>query len=147
MFFGDKVRMISPLYIFWTLSFVLFFSLMTPFVRRLFFDEYGRWFYILLFAFSTAALLTPIMRIIASRVGIVDTPGGRKIHGIVTPLLGGVAIIISFISGLLANMILDERDIALVTGGAVVAIVGLIDDWKGIRARYKLMVQIGRAHV
>ncbi|MCL5807563.1 MAG: undecaprenyl/decaprenyl-phosphate alpha-N-acetylglucosaminyl 1-phosphate transferase [Deltaproteobacteria bacterium] len=142
MFFGNKVRTISPLYIFWALSFVLFFSLMTPFIRRLFFDEYGRWLYILLFAFSTAALLTPIMRIIAARVGIVDTPGGRKIHGIVTPLLGGVAIIVSFVSGLLANMILDERDIALVTGGAVVAIVGLIDDWKGIRARYKLMVQV-----
>lgn len=142
MFFSDKVRMLSPLYIFWTLSFVLFFALMTPFIRRLFFDEYGRWLYILLFAFSTAALLTPIMRIIATRVGIVDTPGGRKIHGSVTPLLGGVAIIISFISGLVANMILDERDIALVSGGAVVAIVGLIDDWKGIRARYKLMVQV-----
>ncbi len=82
------------------------------------------------------------MRIIATRVGIVDTPGGRKIHSRVTPLLGGVAIIISFISGLLANMILDARDVALVAGGTVVAIVGLIDDWKSIRARYKLIIQV-----
>jgi UDP-GlcNAc:undecaprenyl-phosphate/decaprenyl-phosphate GlcNAc-1-phosphate transferase len=142
MFPEEKVRTVSFLRIFWILAFVLFFSLMTPFIRQLFFDRFGRWFYILLFAFSTAALLTPIMRIIAARVGIVDIPGGRKIHSRVTPLLGGVAIMISFISGLLANMILDERDVMLVAGGTVVAIVGLIDDWKGIRARYKLVIQI-----
>jgi UDP-GlcNAc:undecaprenyl-phosphate GlcNAc-1-phosphate transferase len=142
MFSEEKVRTISFLRIFWTLSFVLFFALMTPFIRQLFFDRFGRWLYILLFAFSTAALLTPIMRIIASKVGIVDAPGGRKIHSRVTPLLGGVAIIISFISGLLANMILDARDVALVAGGTIVAIVGLIDDWKSIPARYKLMIQV-----
>ena len=142
MFSEEKVRTISFLRIFWILSFVLFFSLMTPFIRQLFFVRFGRWLYILLFAFSTAALLTPIMRIIAGRVGIVDTPDDRKIHSRITPLLGGVAIVISFISGLLANMILDERDVALIAGGTVVAIVGLIDDWKSIRARYKLMVQV-----
>ena len=142
MFSEEKVRTISFLRIFWILSFVLFFSLMTPFIRQLFFVRFGRWLYILLFAFSTAALLTPIMRIIAGRVGIVDTPDDRKIHSRITPLLGGVAIVISFISGLLANMILDERDVALIAGGTAVAIVGLIDDWKSIRARYKLMVQV-----
>jgi UDP-GlcNAc:undecaprenyl-phosphate GlcNAc-1-phosphate transferase len=142
MFPEEKVRTTSFPRIFWTLSFVLFLSLITPFIRELFFERVGRWFYILLFAFSTAAMLTPIMRTIATRAGIVDAPGGRKIHTRATPLLGGVAIIISFISGLLANMILDERDVALVAGGTVVAIVGLIDDWKSIRARYKLMVQV-----
>src|SRR5574340_1147341 len=142
MLFTEKKGMIPVLPIFWLLSIVLFAALMAPFVRRLFFDQYGRWLYILIFSFLTAALLTPVMRIIAVRAGIVDTPGGRKIHSQVTPLLGGVAIVISFILGLLANMILDERDIALVAGGTVVAIVGLVDDWKGIRARYKLLIQV-----
>jgi UDP-GlcNAc:undecaprenyl-phosphate GlcNAc-1-phosphate transferase len=142
MFSEGKVWKISLWRMFWTLSFVFFLSLMTPFIRDLFFDRFGRWLYILIFAFSTAALLTPIMRIIAARVGIVDAPGGRKIHARVTPLLGGVAIIISFISALLANMILDARDIALIAGGTVVAIVGLIDDWKSVPARYKLFIQV-----
>ncbi len=138
----EKVRTISPLRVFWILSFVLFFSLLIPLIRELFFARLGRWLYILLFALSTAALLTPIMRTIAATTGIVDAPGGRKIHGRVTPLLGGAAIIISFISGLLANMILDERDVVLIAGGTVVAIVGLIDDWKSIPARYKLIIQV-----
>lgn len=128
--------------IFWILALIVFCLLLIPLVRHFFFERIGRWLYILLFASSTAALLTPIMIIIAGRTGIVDAPGGRKIHARVTPLLGGVAIIISFISALLANMILDARDVALIAGGTVVAIVGLIDDWKNIPARYKLFIQV-----
>ncbi len=102
----------------------------------------GRWLYILLFATATSALLTPLLAALAVRAGVVDTPGGRKIHIRVTPLLGGVAIMVSFISALVANMILDERDIALIAGGTLVALVGLIDDWKNVPARYKLIVQV-----
>jgi len=127
--------------VFWAVACLLFIVLMTPAIRLLFFERFGRWLYILLFASSTSALLTPLMMFIAVRIGIVDAPGGRKIHTRITPLLGGVAIIISFISALLANMILDARDIVLIAGGAVLAIVGLIDDWKSISARYKLFIQ------
>jgi UDP-GlcNAc:undecaprenyl-phosphate GlcNAc-1-phosphate transferase len=128
--------------IFWMLAVVVFLLLLIPLVREFFFAQVGRWLYILLFAASTSALLTPILISTALRFGIVDTPGGRKIHAQVTPLLGGVAIMVSFISALLANMILDERDIVLIAGGTAVAIVGFIDDWKNIRARYKLIIQV-----
>ena len=128
--------------LFWALAAIVFVFLLLPVVRQLFFERMGRWLYILLFSSSTAAMLTPLLMAIAVKTGIVDTPGGRKIHTNVTPLLGGVAIIISFISALVANMILDQRDIVLIAGGTVVAIVGLIDDWKNIPARYKIFIQI-----
>ena len=142
MFFRDNGGNASFRRIFWTVELIVFCLLLVPIVREIFFQYFGRWLYILLFAAATSALLTPIIIVIASKTGIVDAPGGRKIHDRVTPLLGGAAIIISFISALLANMILDARDIALIAGGTVVAIVGLIDDWKSIRARYKLVIQI-----
>ena len=142
MFFRDNGGNASFRRIFWTVDLIVFCLLLVPIVREIFFQYFGRWLYILLFAAATSALLTPIMIVIASKTGIVDAPGGRKIHDRVIPLLGGAAIIISFISALLANMILDARDIALIAGGTVVAIVGLIDDWKSIRARYKLVIQI-----
>ena len=142
MFFRDNGGNASFRRIFWTVGLIVFCLLLVPIVREIFFQYFGRWLYILLFAAATSALLTPIMIVIASKTGIVDAPGGRKIHDRVTPLLGGAVIIISFISALLANMILDARDIALIAGGTVVAIVGLIDDWKSIRARYKLVIQI-----
>jgi len=128
--------------ILWTSALIVFLMLLIPAVRHFFFDKIGRWLYILLFSFSTAALITPVMTAIAARTGIVDIPGGRKIHSEATPLLGGVSIIISFISALLSNMILDSRVIVLIAGGTVVAIVGLIDDWKNIRAGYKLFIQV-----
>ena len=142
MFFRDNGGNASFRRIFWTVGLIVFCLLLVPIVREIFFQYFGRWLYILLFAAATSALLTPIIIVIASKTGIVDAPGGRKIHDRVTPLLGGAVIIISFISALLANMILDARDIALIAGGTVVAIVGLIDDWKSIRARYKLVIQI-----
>ena len=142
MFFRDNGGNASFRRIFWTVGLIVFCLLLVPIVREIFFQYFGRWLYILLFAAATSALLTPIIIVIASKTGIVDAPGGRKIHDRVIPLLGGAAIIISFISALLANMILDARDIALIAGGTVVAIVGLIDDWKSIRARYKLVIQI-----
>jgi UDP-GlcNAc:undecaprenyl-phosphate GlcNAc-1-phosphate transferase len=142
MFFRDNGGNASFRRVFWTVELIVFCLLLVPIVREIFFQYFGRWLYILLFAAATSALLTPIIIVIASKTGIVDAPGGRKIHDRVTPLLGGAVIIISFISALLANMILDARDIALIAGGTVVAIVGLIDDWKSIRARYKLVIQI-----
>jgi UDP-GlcNAc:undecaprenyl-phosphate GlcNAc-1-phosphate transferase len=142
MFSRENMWKVSFLRVFWILALILFCLLLTPAIRQLFFEHFGRWLYILLFAFSTAALLTPLMMFIAARIGIVDAPGGRKIHTRITPLLGGVATIISFISALLANMILDVRDVALIAGGTVMAIVGLIDDWKSISARYKLFIQV-----
>ena len=142
MFSRENMWKVSFLRVFWILALILFCLLLTPAIRQLFFEHFGRWLYILLFAFATAALLTPLMMFIAARIGIVDAPGGRKIHTRITPLLGGVAIIISFISALLANMILDVRDVALIAGGTVMAVVGLIDDWKNIPARYKLFIQV-----
>ncbi|MCX5839564.1 MAG: MraY family glycosyltransferase [Deltaproteobacteria bacterium] len=142
MFPEENRRKFSFHRVFWGVACVLFIALMTPAIRLLFFENFGRWLYILLFAFSTAALLTPLMMFIAVRAGIVDNPGGRKIHTRVTPLLGGAAVTISFISALLANMILDARDVVLIAGGTVIAAVGLIDDWKNIPARYKLLIQV-----
>lgn len=126
------------------LSFVaaVFLTLVLPDIRFYFFNVAGRWLYILLFSFTLSLLMTPLMRWLAQRFKIFDIPEERKIHERATPLLGGGAIIIAFTASLLANMVL-ERDIVLTLyAGSAVAITSLIDDWKGLRARFKLLVQI-----
>ena len=116
--------------------------LLVPYSRNYFVEVGIRWLYILIFSFSLSAVLTPIMRAIALRLGIIDVPGGRKIHEKITPLLGGLAIIIAFNTALLFNMILDKKMIVLLSGGIIVAIISLVDDWKEVSARMKLFVQI-----
>jgi len=116
--------------------------LVLPWSRFYFTDLGIRWLYILLFSFSLSAILTPVMRLVALKLKIVDVPGGRKIHEKSTPLLGGVAIVVAFIAAILANMVLEREVVLLLWGGAVVALVGLADDWRGVSARLKLFVQI-----
>ena len=127
---------------FWFLSLTVFVILLVSPIRGFFFATGARWLYILLFSFSTSALLTPLAILSATKLGIVDHPGGRKIHTRPTPLMGGVAIVVSFIAALGANMILDGKVVAIIAGGIIVAGVGLIDDWRSVRASYKLAVQV-----
>ncbi|RZB30123.1 MAG: UDP-GlcNAc:undecaprenyl-phosphate/decaprenyl-phosphate GlcNAc-1-phosphate transferase [Desulfobacteraceae bacterium Eth-SRB1] len=126
----------------WCVSLVTFAALFLPWSRSHFTDLGLRWLYILLFSFSASAILTPMMRLIALKLKIVDVPGGRKIHEKPTPLLGGVAIVVAFIAALLANMVLERDVVLLLCGGVVVALMGLVDDWRGVSARLKLFVQI-----
>lgn len=107
-------------------------------------------------ATGVSALLIPFVRRVAFRVGAVSVPGGRHVHGRVIPRLGGVAIVLSFglTLGLLALRMPGVFDVlhgharltaGLLVGGAAMAIVGVIDDTRGIRALYKLFAQIAVA--
>jgi UDP-GlcNAc:undecaprenyl-phosphate/decaprenyl-phosphate GlcNAc-1-phosphate transferase len=129
-------------FIFLGIAATIFLTLLLPETRQYFFEVAGRWLYIFLFSFTLSLLMTPLMRWLAKRFNIFDIPEERKIHERATPLLGGGAIIIAFTASLLANMVL-ERDIVLTLyAGGAVAVTSLIDDWKGLRARFKLLVQI-----
>jgi UDP-GlcNAc:undecaprenyl-phosphate GlcNAc-1-phosphate transferase len=140
--FNYDNKKVSPLRIFCLLAIVIFSFLLLPFTRNWFFDNIGRWLYIFLFSLTLTAILTPVMRTIALKLNIVDAPEGRKIHEKSTPLLGGAAIIIAFLLALISNMILDRESVILLTGAVIVALMSLVDDWKGLSARFKLFVQI-----
>ncbi len=140
--FALRSQRISIERIIWFISIIIFSLLIVPFFRRFFADIGARWFYIMLFSISLSAFLTPIMRVIALKLNILDMPGGRKIHEQTTPLLGGIAIMVAFNSALLVNMVLDLGTVILLYGGIVVALVGLVDDCVGVSARLKLFVQI-----
>jgi UDP-GlcNAc:undecaprenyl-phosphate GlcNAc-1-phosphate transferase len=121
---------------------VVFVVLIIPFFRRYFTNSGVRWLYVFVFSFSLSYILTPVMRWIALEYNIVDIPDGRKIHKDRTALMGGVAIMISLCASLIANHLMERQMVALVSGGLVLGIVGLWDDWKTISAKLKLFLQI-----
>ena len=105
-----------------------------------------------LIASAAAAALTPIVRLFASHLGVVDQPGGRRVHTRVIPRLGGVAVVIAFFSSLLVLFALEtslaqsffrdpQRVVGLTAGGLLVSGLGMIDDVVGVRAWKKLGVQ------
>lgn len=84
--------------------------------------------YALAFAFTIVILLVPIVRNVALRIGFVDRPTKRKIHDEPIPLSGGVAIF----AGVMVTSFLFMGDPplfrTLLIGGAILVIVGLMDD-------------------
>ncbi len=110
--------------------------------------------YVLSFVAATvlSALLTPLARAVAFRLGAVSQPGGRHIHGRAIPRLGGGGIFFAALvtlGGLAALGHLapaDERELKLWVGLLVAASlmfgVGAYDDVKGARAVTKLGFQL-----
>lgn len=107
----------------------------------------------LIIALLVVALLTPLVRLLALRMGAVAQPGGRHVHQTVIPRLGGLAIAVGFCAaiGVLYFTAPDiaaqfraipARLVGVVVGGIAMCAVGVIDDTRGIRAIYKLMLQI-----
>lgn len=106
----------------------------------------------LVLAFFTSTILTPVVRDVARRAGVMDQPGGRRVHQHATPRLGGVAVMIAFFLPLAAAAVLGtsamraflERPglvLGLVLGSLVVAIVGAIDDVRSVGPWAKLLAQ------
>ncbi len=101
-----------------------------------------RWVYIPSVSFLVTFLATPLVRAVALRFGILDLPGGRKLHQKATPLLGGLAVFIGFASSVLVNNLYSPRLLGVSFAAAAVLLLSLIDDARGIPARLKLAGQL-----
>ena len=110
-------------------------------------------------AFAASLLVTPLVRRLALRLGIVDHPDtGRKLHSRSTPLGGGLAVLAGFVTSILAlSYVWDTQtadvlwDPAVVTplliAMLMICVLGLIDDRFELRGRQKLVGQFFAATV
>ncbi len=95
-------------------------------------------------AFAFSALLVPVCRVVACRLGYVCKPQPDRWHQQPTPLFGGVAIAMAVL--LLAAVHVNLREIwVLALGGAAIFIVGLTDDLIALKPYSKLVAQIALA--
>ncbi len=87
-----------------------------------------------LFCFFTALVIalyaTPIAARAAARFGLVDVPdGGLKNHRRPVPYLGGLAVYASFLLTMALVFDFDRSVLGLLLAGAVLVLLGLIDDF------------------
>src|SRR5262249_48923730 len=84
------------------------------------------------------------MRQAAVRFGIVDRPDGRlKRQAEPVPYLGGIAIYLSFLLALTATLRFDSTEVlGLLLSGAIVVILGLVDDFGVLTPGQKLAGQV-----
>lgn len=102
----------------------------------------SRYLFVFLVSLSASLIVTPIVRKIALRFGILDLPNERKIHTQSIPLWGGLAVYLCYAFSLFLTFYYTNPLKSIVFGGLIVLLLGLIDDVKPVPATIKLLVLI-----
>ncbi len=100
-----------------------------------------------------ALVITPVVIFIARRLKVADHPGVRTVHKEPIPRIGGVAIFVAMMSLVIAVLFLQNtigdsfrqirpQVISLLAASSFMFLIGLVDDIRGLRARYKLAGQL-----
>lgn len=100
-------------------------------------------------AFLVSAFLTPVLRKLALKLRLVDKPNqGHKTHLEPIPYLGGVSIVLTVVLGLSlaaylkSNQVGGGQELIVLIGAPIVlALVGLVDDFKNLGALSRLLIQ------
>ncbi|MBU5486126.1 undecaprenyl/decaprenyl-phosphate alpha-N-acetylglucosaminyl 1-phosphate transferase [Clostridium sp. MSJ-11] len=101
--------------------------------------------------FSTIVsfLLTPLIKKLAYKLEVIDIPKDkRRIHKKPIPLLGGLAIYLSFIISVLLKVgPLTRAQKGIIIGATIIVIGGFLDDKYEIKPLIKLLFQLSAAVV
>src|SRR4029453_1330454 len=93
-------------------------------------------------AFVLALVLTPLVRALARRLGMVATPKSDRWHKKPTSMLGGVAIWLSFVVSYLIFVPKTPLGWVVIGSSTFLFLVGLIDDFLHTKPYQKLIGQI-----
>jgi len=103
----------------------------------------------LLISFCLALVFVYPVRYFANKFNITDVPAPRKVHDKVMPLMGGIAVFLSFIISififwdyLLDGVIEVKHLIGIILASIIIMIGGVIDDRYNLRARYQIIFPI-----
>ena len=105
-------------------------------------------------ALGVALFLTPVVISFARRTGALDAPDARKVHVRPIPRIGGIGIYAAFMVSVLVQMSISDLSPELMTslwgllaGGTIIVAIGIIDDYRDLPAKVKLLGQIFAACV
>jgi UDP-GlcNAc:undecaprenyl-phosphate GlcNAc-1-phosphate transferase len=110
-------------------------------------------------AAALSLVLTPVVRRLVTRHGLIDRPEARRVNTVPIPRAGGLAVAAAFLlvaaTFVLVNeqvrmvripfLLTDGELVALLLGGAGAAALGALDDYFDLRARWQLLMQLGLA--
>ncbi len=94
---------------------------------------------------------TPFVRLLAFRVGAVAKPDERRVHAVPTPNIGGLAMYLGFVAGLLTAWQLPTYDnifrsssepLGVFVAATIMVVVGYLDDVRDVSAPAKVAGQV-----
>jgi UDP-GlcNAc:undecaprenyl-phosphate/decaprenyl-phosphate GlcNAc-1-phosphate transferase len=98
-------------------------------------------FFSIAVALSATLFCIWLLRPIALRIGLVDRPGGRKLHAKESPVIGGLAMFFGFAFSLLTLPISLQSYRGLIGGSALLLLIGVADDFREINYKARLISQ------
>jgi UDP-GlcNAc:undecaprenyl-phosphate GlcNAc-1-phosphate transferase len=104
---------------------------------------------VLICCIGLTVFLTPLALRLARRRNLVDMPGPGKSHTEAVPYLGGIAIVVSFslvilVAALVGRNGTDTKALVVTLGlGVALALLGLVDDLRGLPVSLRMVVEIG----
>ena len=105
----------------------------------------------LLVAGVLSFLATPLVKILAQKVGAMDVPkDSRRMHDHPIPRMGGLAIFIGFLlsAAVFCTDLRTDRSLqSILLGVIVIVILGVFDDRHALSAKLKLVVQLVAAAI
>lgn len=93
-------------------------------------------------SFAVTVALVLALRPVAITLDLVDRPGGRKRHSGEVPIIGGIAMFIGFLTGLVVLGIANQFIAGIIASLSLLIIVGIIDDATGVPAFVRVMIQV-----
>lgn len=108
---------------------------------------------IYVWAFAAALIVSllamPAVIALAKKTGAMDAPNARKVHKKPVPRIGGLGIYAGFMAAIFfvaINFSFDgeqvKETVGLVLSGSLIVALGLLDDYKNLPAKVKLLGQI-----
>src|SRR5690606_36024269 len=92
--------------------------------------------------FISSLLLTPLVKSLAIKIGATDRRNERKVHKKIMPRLGGLAIFLSFMIGILLYFPSNSEALYLIIVASTIVLVGVLDDSFCLTAKVKFLGQI-----
>lgn len=93
-------------------------------------------------AFIVSYILTPYMARVGEKQNMMDLPGHRKIHEEAIPNLGGIVIFFGFLLSLLFVVQIEGQVKALLIGGVIILLLGVVDDIVDLSPKHKFIIQM-----
>ncbi|TDL32600.1 undecaprenyl/decaprenyl-phosphate alpha-N-acetylglucosaminyl 1-phosphate transferase [Jeotgalibacillus sp. S-D1] len=93
-------------------------------------------------AFVLSIILTPIVKRFSIAIGATDTPDARKVHNKIMPRMGGLAIFISFIIGILFVYPEGQYTWPIIVGASIIILTGALDDLFQLPPKLKVLGQL-----
>lgn len=94
-----------------------------------------------LISFAVSFLVTPYLKNLSKRYGVVDKTNSRKIHKGTVARGGGIAIFLGFFTALLFVQNLYPEISGFLIGSLIIVILGIFDDILSLKAFPKLVFQ------